>query len=88
MMRSYTKKYINFFGYSNDWIPCEGCGATATEIHHLQFKSKLGTDAIENLCAVCRECHSKVHDVDPSYNRVLKEKHRNKLDAWKNITGK
>jgi 5-methylcytosine-specific restriction endonuclease McrA len=88
-MIKHKKVYINFFDYAeNDWIGCEGCGATATEIHHLQFKSKQGKDVIENLCAVCRECHNLVHNIDPSYNNILKEKHRNKLDAWKNTTGK
>lgn len=48
-------------GYSvADWIPCERCGTTAVDTHHIQGRQSGGSklrDTIENLVALCRDCH-------------------------------
>ena len=48
-------------GYDKtDWIECEVCGTTAVDIHHIEPRGMGGSkekDVIENLMALCRECH-------------------------------
>ncbi len=34
---------------------------TATDIHHITYKSQLGTDNITNLMAVSRKEHDNIH---------------------------
>jgi hypothetical protein len=74
-MQKHIKVYMNYYGYEiSDFIPCEACGAKSNDIHHIVFRSKFGKktkdqqDAIENLIALCRECHNKAHD-----NKLTKE---------------
>lgn len=31
------------------------------EVHHIQFRSKGGADAMQNLITICAECHAKIH---------------------------
>lgn len=60
-MREYTKLYLNVFGYdTSDFIPCEVCSSRAVDIHHIRARGMGGTkkkDCIENLMALCRNCH-------------------------------
>jgi 5-methylcytosine-specific restriction endonuclease McrA len=67
-MQKHTKIYYNHFGYSeDDFLPCEICGRTAVDIHHIIPRSKFGDknkmaqDKIDNLMALCRECHDDAH---------------------------
>jgi len=60
---TYKQKYLKHFGYGEqDFIPCEVCSRKATEIHHIQFKSRGGKDNIKNMMAICRKCHDAVHN--------------------------
>ena len=53
---------MDYHGYcEQDWIPCQVCGGTAVDIHHILFKSKGGTDDVRNLIALCRKCHEEAH---------------------------
>jgi len=74
---------MNHFGYDiSDFIPCEVCGHTAIDIHHLEARGMGGTtkpDVIENLQALCRECHAKFGD-QKRYKEMLKDKHRKALE--------
>jgi len=62
-MKAYTKNYLKFFGYTTaDFIACELCGAKAVDIHHIRARGMGGTkerfiNQVENLMALCRECH-------------------------------
>jgi 5-methylcytosine-specific restriction endonuclease McrA len=82
-MVKYKKVYCDYFGYDiSDWIGCERCPKTATEIHHIIFKSQGGKDVIENLMAICYDCHQIVHnnrDNDPTYSREFLTKIHLKL---------
>ena len=65
-MRNHTKVYMSHFGYAlDDFIPCEVCGNKAVDIHHLECRGMGGSkdkDNIQNLQAVCRNCHIEYGD--------------------------
>jgi len=91
----HKRKYLNFFGYQEgDWVPCENCGATAGEFHHLIFKSQGGSDEPDNIMALCSStpertgCHEEAHNSNREYNERLKVIHREKYETWKRVTGK
>ena len=81
-MKKHTLTYFNHFGYDiSDFIPCEVCGKTAVDIHHIEARGIGGSkeaDAIDNLMALCREDHIKYGD-KKQYKEFLKEKHEEKL---------
>jgi len=78
-MKKYKKVYIDYFGYDvGDFIACESCQKTSVDLHHLKFRSQGGKDIIENLAAVCRDCHNKCHD-SRKFNEEVKQKHLNNL---------
>ena len=81
-MKPYVKIYFNHFGYDiSDFIPCEVCGKTAVDIHHIEARGIGGTkeaDNIENLMALCREDHLKYGD-KKQHKEFLKNKHAEKL---------
>ena len=60
-MKKHIKNYLDNFGYY-DFIPCEICGLRATDIHHVKYKSRGGTDEYNNLVALCRICHNLAHE--------------------------
>ena len=41
---------------------CQSCGAMSNlEVHHKEFRSRLGDDSEGNLIALCTVCHANVH---------------------------
>jgi predicted metal-binding protein len=61
-MQAHTKIYMKYFDYGeSDIILCEACHRVAQDIHHINGRGK-GKDIIPNLMALCRLCHSKVHE--------------------------
>jgi hypothetical protein len=38
-----------------------GCGSTASEGHHLLFRSQGGDDVAANVVPVCTDCHAALH---------------------------
>ena len=41
---------------------CQFCGSLIElEVHHMEFRSRLGDDVEQNLITLCRSCHRKVH---------------------------
>lgn len=81
-MKKHTMTYFNHFGYDiSEWIPCEVCDRTAVDIHHIEARAMGGTkqaDTIENLQALCRECHAKFGD-QKQFKEFLKCKHAEAL---------
>jgi len=78
-MRYHTKVYMDFFNHAEQgYIPCELCGSKAVDIHHLTKQSKFGNkkekDFIENLMALCRDCHNKCEN-DNMMNFYARIKH-------------
>ena len=78
-MVRYKQVYLDYYGVtSQDWIGCENCNKTSVDLHHLIFKSQGGKDNIENLVALCRECHIFAHN-SKIFNNELKQKHLKNL---------
>ena len=79
-MKRHTNVYFSFFGYDKtSYIECEVCHAQAQDIHHIEPRGMGGNpkgdkDRIENLMAVCRQCHDKYGD-KKQYKDFLKEIH-------------
>jgi hypothetical protein len=68
-MQQHTRNYFEAYGYDeSSFIPCEVCYKQATDIHHIEPRSKFGfktkafQDHTDNLIALCRTCHDKAHD--------------------------
>lgn len=58
--------------------PClrRGVAAEATEVDHVKPKSKGGTDALENLSAICKNCHAEktAKEAAEAQGRTLKKR--------------
>ena len=77
-MMKHTKIYMKHFNYGiDDFIGCEACGARAVDIHHIERRGMGGSktkDVIENLAALCRECHMYAES-DKEFNNKVKYVH-------------
>ena len=82
-MKKHIVVYLDHFNYdTDDFIPCEVCGAKAVDIHHIKARGMGGSntkDVIENLQALCRKCHLDFGD-KKQWIDFLIDKHKNKLD--------
>ena len=60
-MKKHTKIYFQAMGISPvEFVGCEVCGRRAVSIHHIRPRGMGGSktrDVIENLMALCHECH-------------------------------
>ena len=83
-MKKHIVVYLDHFNYdTDDFIPCEVCGAQAVDIHHIKARGMGGSntkDVIENLQALCRKCHLDFGD-KKQWMDFLIDKHKNKLDG-------
>lgn len=61
IIKKHTKIFLEANGYNKeDWIPCNYCGATATDVDHVSNRGMGGSklkDTPDNLQALCRPCH-------------------------------
>ena len=76
-MQKHTKVYMQFFDYGEqDFIPCEMCGSKATDIHHIErrTRNKVTNDFVENLVGLCRDCHVKAES-DGMFNMFCRIQH-------------
>lgn len=82
-MKKHIVVYLDHFDYdTDDFIPCEVCGAKAVDIHHIKARGMGGSntkDVIENLQALCRKCHLDYGD-KKQWMEYLIEKHKEKLN--------
>lgn len=91
-MKKHTKIYLDSFGYPPDpsiHIPCEigkneynNCLNKATDIHHIDARGMGGSkdkDRIENLMALCRNCHNDYGDIK-KYKEFLFAIHKKRMD--------
>lgn len=75
-MKKHTKLYLDYFGYDiSSFIPCEVCGYEAKDLHHIECRGMGGTkkeDTIENIMALCRECHIRFGDITEAKDYLKK----------------
>ena len=85
-MKQHVKAYLNASGYATgEFIPCENCGAESVDIHHIHRRGMGGSktaDNVNNLMALCRDCHDMAHR-QPSMMEYLQRKHDRVMDKWK-----
>ncbi len=73
-MQKHTRIFMKHHGYGEqDFIPCSVCHSSARDLHHIHGRGK-GKDVIENLIALCRTCHTKVHNNEISKEYLIKIK--------------
>ena len=82
-MQKHTKIYFDYFRYdTSDYISCEACDKyRAVDIHHIDARGMGGSktkDTIENLMALCRECHELYGD-KKEWKDWLRNVHNNKI---------
>lgn len=71
------------WAYERDNGQCVLCGAPASEVHHIVFRSQMGLSNLKNLACLCRDCHNKAHGVDAKeIQEILQE--RNAKIKWQN----
>lgn len=49
------------WAYERDNGQCVLCGAPASEVHHIVFRSQMGLSNLKNLACLCRDCHNEAH---------------------------
>jgi 5-methylcytosine-specific restriction endonuclease McrA len=71
-MTDFVRTYIEGMGYDPKQrfedlqIPCEVCGRTATDVHHLHARGMGGTTReyeLKDLMGLCRICHEEHGDI-------------------------
>jgi len=86
-LNKHTKIYFEYFGFDmGDFVGCECCGKKAIDIHHIEARGMGGNpngdkDVIENLQAVCRECHLRYGD-KKEYKEMLKKVHLKYMEIY------
>lgn len=79
-MKKHIKIYLDYFNHEQ-WLPCEVCGKTGVDFHHIECRGMGGTkmaDTIENIMLLCRECHIEFGD-KKQHMDYLKEIHNGKI---------
>jgi predicted restriction endonuclease len=83
-MKNHTKIYFSYFGYDiSSFVPCEWCGKRSQDLHHIKARGMGGDpqgkrDVIENIMALCRECHHRMGD-RKDWLDILQARHDEKL---------
>lgn len=55
-----------------DGFRCTKCGCTDNlHVHHIVEKSKGGSNALDNLITLCKECHAEEHKDEPVYKIMV-----------------
>lgn len=59
---------------NRDDYKCQICGSkdTRLEVHHIIYRSNGGSDRMDNLVALCHDCHSKIHGGELEFNKPVK----------------
>lgn len=84
-MTKHLEIYLQETGLDPHEILCEVCKQMAVDIHHIKARGMGGSnskDHIENLMAVCRDCHIRYGDY-VKYMDFLKDIHKKFLETIK-----
>ena len=71
---------------SRDNYTCQICGKTELklEVHHIVFKSNGGSDRMDNLVCLCKDCHEKIHNGKLNFNKKVKSfKHASHMNIMR-----
>lgn len=71
---------------NRDNYTCQICGEkdTRLEVHHIQYRSKGGSNRMDNLVTLCSDCHDKIHDGELEFNRNVKSfKHASHMNIMR-----
>ena len=60
---------------ARDGYRCILCGAPATDVHHVVFRSQGGKDDVNNVVCLCRACHEAAHGIGAKHYRELFKKY-------------
>ena len=72
---------------SRDNYTCQICGEkdSKLEVHHIQFRSKGGSNRMDNLVTLCHNCHGKIHNNKLDFNKPVKSfKHASHMNIMRN----
>ena len=63
MKGAHIKNFVKFWNLAPDQpLKCWHCQLKlANDLHHIIFRSQGGSDEVENLIPLCRDCHNAVH---------------------------
>lgn len=71
---------------NRDNYTCQICGEkdTILEVHHIHFRSKGGSNRMDNLVTLCSNCHGKIHNGELEFNKHVKSfKHPSHLNIMR-----
>ena len=59
---------------SRDNYTCQICGAKQAklEVHHIRLRSEGGSNRMDNLVVLCKDCHAKVHTGELDFTKKVK----------------
>jgi len=68
---------------------CDKYGSPFLETHHVEYLSKGGKDSIENVVALCPNCHRRIHNLKlESDSNFLKQKLEKHKQAFHSVSNK
>ena len=70
----YKKGSVNDAVYEAQEGRCLLCGGEIEHYHHIVLRSKGGSDTIDNIAGICKECHHKVHTTEEAFLALKKKK--------------
>lgn len=71
---------------NRDNYTCQICGEkdTRLEVHHIQFRSKGGSNRMDNLVTLCRNCHKQIHSGGLVFDKKIKSfKHASHMNIMR-----
>lgn len=71
---------------NRDNYTCQICGEkdTRLEVHHIQFRSKGGSNRMDNLVTLCRDCHKQIHSNGLVFDKKIKSfKHASHMNIMR-----
>lgn len=71
---------------SRDNYTCQICKAQQVklQVHHIRFRSHGGSNSMENLTTLCKDCHEKIHKNELKFNKKVKSfKHASHMNIMR-----
>ena len=71
---------------NRDNYTCQICGEkdSGLEVHHIQFRSKNGSNRMDNLVTLCSNCHGKIHNGELEFSKPVKSfKHASHMNIMR-----